>query len=160
MMMRKATLTAIFVPLFLSFFLVIPAMAEGLTPDLEVLKGVGTGTSLGGTGAGFTHTTALDDQEKTALASAFFIASPVIYVLRMAYGFLGIILALIFIRGGYMWLTAQGNEDKVQKARQIIQQAVIGFALLVGSVIVVYFVMLMLGQVDADFLSSPNKTLQ
>jgi len=34
--------------------------------------------------------------------------------------FMGVIAMLIFIYGGYMWLTAQGDEEKVRKAKTII----------------------------------------
>lgn len=41
----------------------------------------------------------------------------------------GVLLLGFFIYGGITWLTAQGNEDQVEKAQKILSNAVIGLVI-------------------------------
>lgn len=58
-------------------------------------------------------------------------------------GFLSL-LALIFIIlmiiAGYNWMTAAGEEEKVRKAKDTIQRAIIGLLIIVASYAITYFV--------------------
>jgi len=38
----------------------------------------------------------------------------------------GIVLVILIIYGGFLWMTAGGNEEQVTKAKRIIKNAVIG----------------------------------
>ncbi len=50
--------------------------------------------------------------------------------IKQAIGLLGIILVVLIIYAGFLWMTAQGNEDKVKKAKAIISNAVVGMVLI------------------------------
>ena len=41
-------------------------------------------------------------------------------VIRIILGFLGIITVIIILYGGFIWMTASGDPNKVEKAKQII----------------------------------------
>ena len=41
-------------------------------------------------------------------------------------GFLGTIFTILIILGGFKWMTSGGNEQKVQEARELLKNAVIG----------------------------------
>jgi cytochrome bd-type quinol oxidase subunit 2 len=41
-------------------------------------------------------------------------------------GFLGLILVVLFIYAGVVWMTANGNEENITKAKTILSAAVIG----------------------------------
>jgi hypothetical protein len=43
-----------------------------------------------------------------------------------ALALLGIIFTILVIYAGFLWMTAQGNEEQVKKARNIITNSVIG----------------------------------
>lgn len=101
-----------------------------------------------------------DTQEKISRSAALFIASPVILLIQILYGFLATILVLLILKGGYIWLTSQGNEEKTKKALDTIKQAIIGFAILLGSVIIIYFVLLLLGQVNVGIIGSDASNLE
>ncbi len=51
-----------------------------------------------------------------------------------------LVLILIFF-GGFMWLTSQGNEEKVTKAKALLINSVIGLVIIACAYIIVYFVM-------------------
>lgn len=46
---------------------------------------------------------------------------------------LGIIFIVLMIYGGYTWMTASGDEEKVKKAQQTIKTAIIGLIIIVGA---------------------------
>ncbi|HTM68499.1 MAG TPA: pilin [Candidatus Binatia bacterium] len=41
-------------------------------------------------------------------------------------GLLGIVFVVLLVYGGFIWMTAQGNEDKIKKAKSVITSAVVG----------------------------------
>lgn len=55
--------------------------------------------------------------------------------------FLGVIFLILMVYGGYMWMTAAGNEEKAKKARALIQAAVLGLIVVVGAYAMTIFVM-------------------
>ena len=48
-------------------------------------------------------------------------------------GFLGLIAVVLILIGGFMWMTAGGNEEKVADARKTLQAAVIGLLIILAS---------------------------
>jgi hypothetical protein len=48
-------------------------------------------------------------------------------------GFMGIIAVVIILLGGFRWMTAAGNEDKVAEAKKIIGAGVIGLVIVLTS---------------------------
>ncbi len=55
-------------------------------------------------------------------------------------GFLGLIAVLIILYGGFTWMTSAGNEEKIAKAKKIIQSALIGMIVILLSWAIVTFV--------------------
>ena len=55
-------------------------------------------------------------------------------VVNSFFGVLGVIFIILAIYGGYLWMTASGNEEQVKKAKSVITQAIIGISvtLLIG----------------------------
>jgi cytochrome bd-type quinol oxidase subunit 2 len=64
----------------------------------------------------------------------------VINVIRWLLGFMTLIAVVFIIYGGFVWLTAGGNEDRVEKAKQIITAAVIGLIVILLAWAIVIFV--------------------
>ncbi len=44
------------------------------------------------------------------------------------------------VYGGFKWMIAQGREEEVQKAKTIIQAAIIGFGIVVSAYAIAVFV--------------------
>ncbi len=55
-------------------------------------------------------------------------------------GVLGILAVALILYAGFLWMTAAGNEQKVEKARSILTQAVIGLAIILASYAIANFV--------------------
>lgn len=64
----------------------------------------------------------------------------IVDVIQAFLGLLGIIFVILIIVGGYHWMTAGGNEEKVAKARETISRAVIGLIIIVSAYAITYFV--------------------
>ncbi len=48
-------------------------------------------------------------------------------------GLLGVIFIVLIIYAGYNWMTAEGEEEKVKKAKDTIRQAIIGLVLIIAA---------------------------
>ena len=61
-------------------------------------------------------------------------------VIRYLLGFLGVVAVVILIYGGFLWMTARGNEEQVKKAKKTIINGLIGLIIIMLSFIIVQFV--------------------
>jgi len=69
-------------------------------------------------------------------------------------GFVGVLFVVQVIHGGFMWMTAGGNEEKISQAMKKITNGAIGAAIIVFSYIFATFLLRMIGQysgVDTGF---------
>lgn len=65
-------------------------------------------------------------------------------IVRVIIGFVGIILVLLLIYGGLTWMTSGGNEQKIEKAKGILTNSVIGLAITLTAYSIAYYVSLWL----------------
>jgi len=105
-------------------FLVTPVFAQITNtsqpaPVLDRLKNVGTG-------AGYTATTSVMDVVGAVING--FLA------------LLGAIFILLILIAGYNWMTAAGDEEKINKAKDTIRAAIIGLIIIVGAFAIWRFV--------------------
>jgi Zn-dependent protease with chaperone function len=61
-------------------------------------------------------------------------------IINVALGFLGIIAVIIVLYGGFMWMTAGGNEERITKAKQILTAGVIGLVIIIMAWAIARFV--------------------
>ena len=54
--------------------------------------------------------------------------------------FLGIIFLILIMYGGFIWMTAGGNEVKVAKAKQVLEQSIIGVIIVMAAYSITAFV--------------------
>ena len=54
-------------------------------------------------------------------------------VIRIILGFLGMIAVIIILLGGFKWMTAGGNDEKVGEARKLIIQGVVGLIIILAA---------------------------
>lgn len=66
--------------------------------------------------------------------------STVINVVQWVLGFLGLVAVIMILIGGFQWMTAGGNEEKVASAKKIISAAVIGLIVVLLAWAIVIFV--------------------
>ena len=62
-------------------------------------------------------------------------------VIRVILGFLGIVAVIIILLGGFKWMTAGGNEDKVSEAKKLITAGIIGLVIIVAAFAIATFVL-------------------
>jgi cytochrome bd-type quinol oxidase subunit 2 len=67
--------------------------------------------------------------------------SLIVTIINIALSFLGVIFLVLMIYGGYLWMTARGNEQQAQKARDLIIAAVIGVVIVVAAYAITWFIM-------------------
>jgi hypothetical protein len=61
-------------------------------------------------------------------------------LIRVFLGFLGVIAVIIVLLGGFKWMTASGNEDKVGDAKKMLIAGVIGLAIILAAYAISTFV--------------------
>lgn len=62
-------------------------------------------------------------------------------VVRVVLGFLGIIAVCLVLYGGFLWMTAAGNEDQVASAKKVLINAGIGLVIIMSSFAITQFVL-------------------
>lgn len=81
--------------------------------------------------------------DETTLAQAGVVSSiPKIIgkVVGSLLAFLGIAFLLLMIYGGFLWMFSRGNEQEVEKAKNLIQAAIIGLLIIVSAYAITAFV--------------------
>lgn len=63
-------------------------------------------------------------------------------IINVALGFLGVIAVVIILMGGFKWMTAGGNEEKVTKAKSTLTKAIIGLIIIVSAYAIWEFIFL------------------
>ena len=60
---------------------------------------------------------------------------------------MGVLFLIMAIYGGWLWMTAAGKDEQVQKAKEKIIQAFIGLGIIIVARIVVELTLIVLGQI-------------
>jgi amino acid transporter len=99
----------------------------------------------GGSGA------AAADQERafsqsSGLNAATNLPSVIADIIEVVLGLLGVIFIILLVYAGYEWMTASGNEEKIDKAKSTIFRAIIGLAIVIAAYSITYFVFNSLNQ--------------
>lgn len=66
-------------------------------------------------------------------------------------GISGSLALLMFLYGGFLWITSAGNEKKVQEGKDTITKAVIGLAIIFGAYAFITFIIASLGGVETGY---------
>jgi len=61
-------------------------------------------------------------------------------VINVILGFLGIVAVILILAGGFMWMTAAGNEDKVATSKKLMIAGVVGLVIVLASFGIANFV--------------------
>ncbi len=62
-------------------------------------------------------------------------------VVQIILGFLGVLTILLILYSGFMWMTANGNEEKVQTAKDLLKNAVIGILIILSAFAIATFIL-------------------
>jgi len=128
-------MTSKFFPKFLIFtllsigilsFLILPhlVLGQGFLGELEK-AGSNTGLVAGGS----------KDAGETQITNT--IATGIEILL----GFVGVIFLILMVYAGFMWMLARGNEQAIEKAKHLIESAIIGLVIVLAAYGITVFVM-------------------
>lgn len=84
----------------------------------------------------------LDDSFKSKSLSG--VISGLINVIM---GALGVVVVIIILWGGFIWMTAGGEADKVEKAKKMIYSGIIGLIIILASYAIATFVLTALNSI-------------
>jgi len=62
-------------------------------------------------------------------------------IIRFFLGFLGIVAVILVLYGGFLWMTAAGNEDRVSQARSVLINAGIGLVIILSAFAIVSYIL-------------------
>lgn len=116
----------IFIILVLVFILILPYFVFADDPDTDTILGK---LELVAGGGGYNPET-----------NEFSFAEILGLVVSGFLSLLGVIFIGEIIYAGYNWMTAKGEEEKVERARETIRRAVIGLVVIVAAYAINYFV--------------------
>ena len=68
------------------------------------------------------------------------LAATVAAIINTALSILGVVAVVIIIAGGFMWMTAAGDNEKVKKAQGLIKNGIIGLAIILSAYAIATFV--------------------
>lgn len=128
MVKMKKYLKKIIILFSLIALLILPILSFAASPAYDNLQKVGEGKGMTASEAPY----ASADQNK--------LAEIVGIVIQAFLGLLGVLFLTYLLYAGYNWMSAQGDEEKVTKAKDTIQRAVIGLVVTIGAYAIAYFV--------------------
>jgi len=62
-------------------------------------------------------------------------------IIKLALSVLGVIFVILTIHAGYLWMTANGDSEQVDAAKNKIKTAVIGLIIIIMAYTITYFVL-------------------
>jgi len=62
-------------------------------------------------------------------------------ILDVVLSFLGVIFLVLIVYSGILWMTASGNEQKAEKAKDILRDSIIGLIVVAAAYAISYFVL-------------------
>lgn len=61
-------------------------------------------------------------------------------IINAALSMVGLIFLVLMIYGGFLWMTARGDESAIEKAQKIISAAVVGLVVIMAAYAITFFV--------------------
>jgi hypothetical protein len=102
--------------------IMVPCLTFALQAQATDLFGIGAANNIG------LPNTAQDPKDAA------------VTIIQYLMGFLGLIAVAVILWGGFQWLTAGGNEDRVGSAKKTIIAGVIGLVIVIGAFAIVQIV--------------------
>lgn len=117
---QSAAVRAFFLALFLSSQVLMTTSAwaaEGTTARDEIAKQLTAAAGDQGAGVG-TYT---DPRQTAAL------------IIQVLLTLVGTIFFVLTVYAGYLWMTAQGNEEEIEKAKMTLRNAILGLVIVIAA---------------------------
>ena len=69
-----------------------------------------------------------------------------VIIVNFLLSLLGIVFFLLMVYAGYLWMTARGNEEQIEKAKKITKEAIVGLLIIVLARIATEFILTQVGK--------------
>lgn len=125
----KKTISKIFTLSLLLFFCIVPMTHALDLSDAFDIAGSGNNDPLDAMASQAGYDTGTTD-----------ILPVISAVIQSFLGLLGVVFLALLIYGGFMWMSARGNEQLVEKAKDTIFAAIIGLIIVLAAYSISYFV--------------------
>jgi len=125
--MKKLNLINIQVIALVILFITFGFFSYGLAAAEKYDFANSSGLNATGVGAGYST---------TAVSPEVIVGRLIMTILS----FLGVAFLAFMIYAGIVWMTAQGNEQKVEKAKNMITESIVGIMIVVAAYAIAYFV--------------------
>lgn len=129
--MKKILILIVLPVIFCQFFALSPnvsiARADG-PADINNQEGFGSGGEISNA---FGETDGQPADPRTIASN----------IIKVVLGLLAAIFIILLVYAGFTWMTSNGDEEKVNKAKDTIIRAVIGLAIIIASYGITIFVM-------------------
>ena len=79
-------------------------------------------------------------------------------IINVVLGLVGVLAVILIIYGGFSWMTAAGNEEKITKAKKVLSGAIIGLIIIMASFIISSFIVKNLKTVTSLGGGTPTET--
>ena len=129
--MQKKIFTRIYYILLLYIFLA-PGFVFGQTSQTQPIFGGGLKTQIKDNVSAFIGRAGLH---------AFDLPSFVGILIQMLMSILSVFFLLLILYGGYKWMMAKGNEQEVDKAKDVIRNSIYGLIVVLSSYAIAYFIL-------------------
>ncbi len=80
-------------------------------------------------------------------------------IIRVALGFLALVAVAIVIYGGWLYMTSEGNEEKINKAKSTLKNAGIGLLIILSSFAIVSWILGLMGGGGSSRQSGPGGSI-
>ncbi len=136
MLNRIKNIRKYYLAIFLAFFVFCIPFAVQASGVQSAVNGLNQSAHTGfGTGAGpGTVTNLTEEQVMVSLPNA------IGKIVGAALSFIGIIFFVLMIYGGVLWMTARGNDQQVEKAKDLIVAAIIGLIIVFAAYAITAFI--------------------
>src|SRR3989338_5373065 len=95
---------------------------------------------------------AIDDSIATELnlVAASDLRLAIIRIVQWFLGFLGLAAVIIMMYAGFLWMTARGNADQINRAKKVLINALIGLIIILSAFMIVAFISMTIPRVIGD----------
>jgi len=133
----KKTISAVFI-ILISLIIADATKVSAETPPEPSKSSVGSLLEAAGNAAKYDTANV-----KSGAISTSSIAGGII---RIFLSLLGVIFILLMLYGGYLWMTARGNQEQVTKAKELMTSAIIGLVIVIAAYAITYFALFMIAR--------------
>ena len=82
----------------------------------------------------------LNEFKKTTQLGTRPLVETVASIINVAMGLLGMVVVILILAGGFLWMTAAGDTEKIKKAKGLIFGGIIGLAIILSAYAIAQFV--------------------